>query len=64
MIIVWAYLHVVFEHGGGHLDVEHVVDDQLTEAGEEVTPFVKLLDLDVLIHILCNYTIIFIHPCS
>jgi len=44
----------MLEHGCGGGDVDDVVHDQLAVAGQEVTALVQLLDLNVLIHLVCN----------
>jgi hypothetical protein len=46
--------HVVLEHVCCTLDGQHVVHDELAEGCEEVTALVKLLDLLVLVHVVCN----------
>ena len=49
-----TYAHVLFEHICRHPDVDHVVDHQFTERGQEVTTFVQLLDFHVFVRLVCN----------
>ena len=44
----------MFEHVGSHADLDYVVDHQLTEGGQEVSPFVELFNFHILIHVICQ----------
>ena len=42
----------MFEEVGGRLHGHDVVDDELAKSGQVISPFVKLLDLGVVVHLL------------
>lgn len=43
----------MLEHVGGHHGGEDIVHNQLAECGEEISPLVQLLNLDMFILLLC-----------
>lgn len=49
-------LHVVFKHVCSHADLYNVVDDQLTERGQEIPPLVELFYLHIFINVICEYS--------